>query len=84
MKAFAVTERIPNDGVQFIPTFPEEFKTAVINGLLAMTQEDNPGGRYLLKSLYSINGYVQVDEDYYQPFLEILKAAGVNPADLVK
>ncbi len=84
VKAFAVTERIPNDGVQFIPTFPEEFKTAVINGLLAMTQEDNPGGRYLLKSLYSINGYVQVDEDYYQPFLEILKAAGVNPADLVK
>lgn len=82
VKAFLVTERIPNDGVQFIPGFDPAFKDAIIKGLLSMTEE--PGGKYLLKSLYSINGYLEVDENYYKPFLDVLIAAGVDPAELVK
>jgi phosphonate transport system substrate-binding protein len=82
VKIFAVSDRIPNDGVQFIANFDPTYKAAIIQGLLAMTQD--PGGKYLLKSLYSINGYIEVEPDYYQPFLEILKAAGVDPAELVK
>jgi hypothetical protein len=44
----------------------------------------DPGGAYLLKSLYSINGYIEVEPDYYQPFLDLLVKAGVDPATLVK
>jgi len=82
VKIFAVSDRIPNDGVQFIANFDPAYKQAIIDGLLAMTQDD--GGKYLLKSLYSINGYIAVEPDYYKPFLDILVAAGVDPADLVK
>ncbi len=81
VKPFLVTERIPNDGVQFIEGFDESFKAAIIQGLLKMTEDD--GGKYLLKSLYSINGYIEVDKEYYQPFLEVLIAAGVKPCELV-
>jgi phosphonate transport system substrate-binding protein len=81
VKIFAVSDRIPNDGVQFIPEFPAAYKDAVVKGLLGMTQD--PGGAYLLKSLYSINGYIEVDPDYYQPFLEVLIAAGVDPVSLL-
>lgn len=82
VKIFAVSERIPNDGVQFIASLDPAYKTAIIQGLLAMTKD--PGGASILKSLYGINGYLEVDADYYQPFLDILKAAGVDPAELVK
>lgn len=82
VKIFAVSDRIPNDGVQFISNFDPAYKAAIIQGLLAMTED--PGGKYLLKSLYSINGYMEVEADYYQPFLQILVNAGVDPADLVK
>ncbi len=82
VKIFAVSDRIPNDGVQFIANFDPTYKTAVIQGLLAMTKD--PGGAYLLKSLYSINGYIEVEPDYYQPFLDLLVKAGVDPATLVK
>ena len=82
VKIFAVSERIPNDGVQFISSLDPSYKAAIIQGLLAMTKD--PGGAYILKSLYGINGYLEVEADYYQPFLEVLKAAGVDPADLVK
>lgn len=82
VKIFAVSERIPNDGVQFIASLDPTYKAAIIQGLHAMT--DDPGGKYLLKSLYSINDYIDVEPDYYQPFLQILVAAGVDPAELVK
>lgn len=82
VKIFAVSERIPNDGVQFIASLDPEIKDAIIKSLLAMTND--PGGAFVLKSLYGINGYIEVEPAYYQPFLEILKAAGVDPAELVK
>jgi phosphonate transport system substrate-binding protein len=81
VKIFAVSDRIPNDGVQFIASFDPAFKQAVIDGLMAMTQD--PGGKFLLKSLYSINGYIAVDPDYYQPFLQVLLKAGVDPESLL-
>jgi phosphonate transport system substrate-binding protein len=79
---FAVTERIPNDGVQVTQDFPEELKTAVVDGLLAMAED--PGGAAVLRALYSINGFVEVEPDFYADFAQVLVDAGVNPEELVK
>jgi len=80
--AFADTVRIPNDGVQYISSLDPAIQTAITSGLLAMTED--PGGKFVLKSLYSINGFQEIDPTFYNDFADVLKAAGVDPAELVK
>lgn len=79
---FAVTERIPNDGVQVTKELDPAIKDAVVKGLLAMAKD--PGGAAVLKSLYSINGFQEIDATFYNEFADVLKKAGVDPAELVK
>lgn len=79
---FAVTERIPNDGVQVTKDLAPALKDAIVEGLMAMSKD--PGGAAVLKSLYSINGFTQIDSTFYDEFAGILKSAGVDPASLVK
>ncbi len=80
--AFAVTDRIPNDGVQYIKSLDPEIQAAITQGMIAMA--DDPGGNAVLRGLYSINGFQEIDAAFYQDFAEVLKAAGVDPAELVK
>jgi phosphonate transport system substrate-binding protein len=80
--AFAVTDRIPNDGVQFIKSLDPEIQTAIKEGMVAMAED--PGGNAVLRGLYSINGFQEIDASFYADFAEVLKAAGVDPAELVK
>jgi phosphonate transport system substrate-binding protein len=80
--AFAVTDAIPNDGVQVTKDLDPKLKDAIVAGLLAMSKD--PGGAAVLKSLYSINGFIQIDPTFYGDFAGILKKAGVDPASLVK
>lgn len=82
VKAFAVTDRIPNDGVQFIKSLDPEIQTAIKEGMIAMAED--PGGNAVLRGLYSINGFQEIDASFYADFAEVLKAAGVDPAELVK
>lgn len=80
--AFADTVKIPNDGVQYIKTLDPKVQAAITDGLLAMAAD--PGGKAVLKSLYSINGFEKIDPTFYNDFAGVLKAAGVDPAQLVK
>ena len=80
--AFADTVRIPNDGVQYIKTLDPKVQDAITESLLAMAAD--PGGAAVLKSLYSINGFQKIDATFYDDFAGVLKAAGVDPAELVK
>lgn len=82
VKAFADTERIPNDGVQFVKTMPAAIQAATADGLEAMGKD--PGGNAVLRGLYTIDGFEKIDASFYQPFLGLLKKAGVDPASLVK
>jgi phosphonate transport system substrate-binding protein len=82
VKAFADTVRIPNDGVQYIKTLDPAVQTAITDGLLAMAADK--GGAVVLKNLYSINGFQKIDPTFYNDFAGVLKAAGVDPAELVK
>lgn len=79
---FAVTDRIPNDGVQYVKTLPKEYQDAITEGLLSMAKD--PGGNAVLRGLYTINDFQAIDPTFYNDFAEVLKAAGVDPAELVK
>jgi phosphonate transport system substrate-binding protein len=80
--AFADTDRIPNDGIQFVKDLDTNIQAAVVAGLLAMAQD--PGGNAILKNLYTINGFQQIPPTYYDDFVKVLQSAGVDPATLVK
>ena len=79
---FADTDRIPNDGMQFIKTLDPKIQAVTVEGMLAMAQD--PGGQAVLKSLYNYNNFQKVDPTFYNDFAAVLKKAGVDPATLVK
>jgi len=82
LKVFALSDRIPNDGVQYIKELDPAVQTVITEGLLAMAAD--PGGKQTLKSLYNINGYEKIDATFYDEFAALLKTAGVDPVTLVK
>jgi phosphonate transport system substrate-binding protein len=79
---FAVTDRIPNDGMQFIKTLDLKLQAVIVEGMLAMAKD--PGGKAVLKSLYNYDAFQKVDPTFYDAFNAVLVAAGVDPASLVK
>jgi len=79
---FAVTERIPNDGVQFVKDLDAKVGAAITEGLLAMAKD--PGGTQVLRNLYTVDGFQKIDGKFYDEFAAILMKAGVDPASLVK
>jgi len=82
VSAFAVTDKIPNDGVQYIKTLDPAIQDAISTALVSMAED--PGGNVVLRGLYSINGFEKIDATFYDEFAGVLKKAGVDPASLVK
>ena len=82
VKVFAVSDRIPNDGMQFIKSLDPKLQAVIVEGILAMTQD--PGGKAVLKSLYNYDSLQKVDPNFYADFAAVLAKAGVDPAALVK
>jgi len=81
---FADTDRIPNDGVQYIKTFPAALQAITTEALLAMSKD--PGGKAVLAKLYAINAFQKIDPAFtmYSDFNTVLVKAGVDPASLIK
>jgi phosphonate transport system substrate-binding protein len=84
VKVFAVTDRIPNDGVQYVKTLDPKIQDITTQALLAMSTD--PGGKAVLAKLYTINAFLKLDpkDTMYSDFAKVLKAAGVDPVSLVK
>jgi len=82
VSVFAVTDRIPNDGMQFIKSLEPKLQDAIVQGMLAMAQD--PGGKAVLKSLYNYDAFQEVEPTFYDDFAAVLVKAGVDPASLVK
>ena len=79
---FAITERIPNDGVQFTKDLSPALKTKITDALIKMSKD--PAGAKSLKDLYTIDGFEVAGYDkYYKPFEDVLAKAGVNAEDYV-
>jgi len=81
---FADSDRIPNDGVQYIKTLDPKLQAITTEALLAMAAD--PGGKAVLTKLYTINAFQKIDASFtgYSDYLAILKKAGVDPASLIK
>jgi phosphonate transport system substrate-binding protein len=82
VQVFAVSDRIPNDGVQVVKDFPADYTAALTEALLSMNSD--PGGNAMIKNLYAVNKFEKIDKTFYDPFTAVLKAAGVDPSTLVK
>lgn len=82
VQVFAVSDRIPNDGMQFIKSLDPKLQALIVEGMLKMAED--PGGKAVLKSLYNYDAFQQVEPTFYDDFAAVLKAAGVDPATLVK
>ncbi len=83
VQVFAVGDRIPNDGLQFVKGLDPTIKGVILDGLMAM--EKDPGGNAVVKSIYNYDNFEKTDYNtYYAPFADILKKAGVDVASLVK
>ena len=76
----AVTEDIPNDGVQFAASVPQELRDKIVAGLLAIAATDE--GKEALTTAYQWDALEAHDDTFYDPFRQVLSAAGVSVADL--
>ena len=83
VQVFAVGQRIPNDGLQFVHGFDPAKETLIVDALMAMMAD--PGGHAVVKSIYNYDGFEKADfSKYYGPFQDLLKKAGIDVATLVK
>jgi len=83
VQVFAVGDRIPNDGLQFIKDLDPAIRSITVDALMAM--EADPGGNAVVKSIYNYNNFEKTDYNtYYAPFADTLKKAGVDVTTLVK
>lgn len=76
-----VSAPIPNDGVQFHPDMPEEMKEKIINALLEIAADEK--GKEALNKAYSWTALERHEDDFYDPFRQVLQAAGVDAASLM-
>jgi phosphonate transport system substrate-binding protein len=77
----ALEPDIPNDGVQFQPDVPQELRTQIVNGLLAIAATE--AGAEALTTAYQWEELMAADDSYYDAFRQILQAAGISAADLM-
>jgi phosphonate transport system substrate-binding protein len=77
-----VSVNIPNDGVQFHPSVPKELQDQIVNALLKIAATDK--GKEALNTAYQWTALERHDDTFYDPFRQVLQAAGVKPEDLMK
>ncbi len=76
-----VSAPIPNDGVQFHPSIPEEIREPIVEALLEIAATEE--GAEALEMAYSWQGLERHGDDFYDPFRQVIQAAGVDAAALM-
>ena len=82
VKVIALTEDIPNDGVQFHPSIPKEMRDRIVKALLYISSTVD--GQEALNTAYQWNDLEVHDDSFYDPFRQVLQAAGMNVQELMK
>jgi phosphonate transport system substrate-binding protein len=77
----AVSQPIPNDTVAFHPDFPEEMREEIVAAFLSLTEDEE--AMAIIQELYRWEGFVEVDDAFYDEFRQLLEAAGVNVEDFI-
>ncbi len=84
MEALTVIEvsvDIPNDGVQYHPSVPRELRDQ-INGVLTTIHETEAGAEAIYQA-YEWTELALRDDSFYEPFRQILDAAGVDISEFM-
>ncbi len=71
---------IPTDGVQFAPAVPEDVRTQIVDALLKIAETEE--GQEALDTAYSWTGLEEHGDEFYDPFRQLLDAAGVDVEEL--
>ncbi len=75
-----VTEDIPNDGVQFVSSMPQELRDKIVAGLLAIAQTEE--GQEALNTAYQWEELEKHDDTFYDTFRQMLQASGLSIDEL--
>lgn len=81
IRVIEVTAAIPNDGVQFSPAVPAEIRERVVQALLELVRTEE--GKQALNTAYQWTDLQRGDDSFYDPFRQVLQAAGLQPEALL-
>jgi phosphonate transport system substrate-binding protein len=82
IKVIELSIDIPNDGVQYNPVVPREMRDRLNAALIAMPETEE--GAEALDTAYQWAELIEKDDAFYDPFRQVLDAAGVDPAQFVQ
>lgn len=77
-----VSVNIPNDGVQFHPSVSQELRDKIVNALLEIVATEE--GKEALNTAYQWTALEKHKDDFYDPFRQVLQAAGIKAQELMK
>ena len=77
-----VSVNIPNDGVQFHPSISEEMRGRIVDALLEIAATEE--GKDALNTAYQWTALEEHDDTFYDPFRQVLQAAGIDVKDLME
>jgi phosphonate transport system substrate-binding protein len=80
VKVIFQTRDIPNDGVQYVPSLSDELKTQLTEAFLAIAETED--GLEAMDTAYSWAGLEAHGDSFYDPFRQLLDAAGVSADQL--
>lgn len=81
VRVIEVSAPIPNDGVQFHPSISDEMREQIIDALLDIAETEE--GQEALNLAYQWEALERHGDDFYDPFRQVLQAAGVDAASLM-
>jgi len=81
VNVIAMSADIPNDGVQYNVDFPQELRDKLNPALISVAASE--AGGEALNEAYSWAGLEAHDNSFYDPFLQVLEAAGFDISTLV-
>jgi len=79
IQVLEISANIPNDGVQFATGFDAEMQTQIVDALLAIAETE--AGVEALDVAYQWTALEKHDDSFYDPFRQVLDAAGVSAED---
>ena len=79
IKVIEISADIPNDGVQFVSGFDADLQAQLVAALLAIAETE--AGQEALDIAYQWNALEAHDDTFYDPFRQVLDAAGVSVED---
>ena len=81
VNVIAISAPIPNDGVQYVPSFPRELRDAINAAIIKLAQTEE--GKAALGTAYQWSALEPHYDNFYDPFRQVLDASGVDVESLL-